>query len=242
MKIQSLTISKYHSSRFWGMAHLHVKNVPHGASRIFLREMTPVCRPHKMVSIDRTSTRDEIDLFWTKLSHGVNVGQVEIEVTHWPARQQLSLRIIKVSHSQVERVLRAPGNWSIHLLHRVLFFLEETYVEIIFQNPFDIHDVKRTKTSERSFNPTFNEEFLFQMPSKTSIRDVTVDLICLGKTSLHHHSIVFGVLTLSKHTDWFPVRKFWLDLEANPNMKLKDRFLFEGNIYDWLYMSINPGE
>jgi hypothetical protein len=70
------------------------------------------------------------------------------------------------------------------------------------------------------------------MPPKTSISDITVDLICMGKTALHHHPIVFGVLTLSKHTDWFPVRKFWIDLEANPNMKLKDRFLFEGNIYD----------
>ena len=35
-----------------------------------------------------------IDCFWTKLSHGVNVGQVDTEVMHWPARQQLSPRIV----------------------------------------------------------------------------------------------------------------------------------------------------
>jgi hypothetical protein len=54
----------------------------------------------------------------------------------------------------------------------------------------------------------------------------------LEKSSLHHHPVVLGVLTLSKHTDWYPVRKFWIDVEENPNIRLKDRFLFEGNIYD----------
>jgi hypothetical protein len=51
MKIESLSINKYISSKFWDMAHLHVKNVPHGASRIFLRELTPVSRPYKIVSL-----------------------------------------------------------------------------------------------------------------------------------------------------------------------------------------------
>ena len=50
LKIESLSINKYISGKFWDMAHLYVKNVPHGASRIFLREMTPVSRPHKIVS------------------------------------------------------------------------------------------------------------------------------------------------------------------------------------------------
>ncbi len=51
MKIESLSINKYITSKFWDMAHLHVKNIPHGASRIFLRELTPVSRPHKLVSL-----------------------------------------------------------------------------------------------------------------------------------------------------------------------------------------------
>jgi hypothetical protein len=50
MKIESLSSNKYMSSKYSDMAHLHVKNIPHGASRIFLRELTPVCRPHKIVS------------------------------------------------------------------------------------------------------------------------------------------------------------------------------------------------
>ena len=63
MKIESLAISKYYSARFWDMAHLHVKNVPHGASRIFLREMTPVYRPHKIVSLDHTLVRSAMEFF-----------------------------------------------------------------------------------------------------------------------------------------------------------------------------------
>jgi hypothetical protein len=54
MKIESLSINKYMSSKFWDMAHLHVKNIPHGASRVFLRELTPVSRPHKIVSQHRS--------------------------------------------------------------------------------------------------------------------------------------------------------------------------------------------
>ena len=50
MKIDSTSINKYISSRFLDMAHLHVKNVLHGASKIFLRDLTPVRRAHKMVS------------------------------------------------------------------------------------------------------------------------------------------------------------------------------------------------
>lgn len=52
MKIESLSLNKYMGNKFWDMAHLHVKNVPHGASKIFLREMTPVSRPHRIVSSD----------------------------------------------------------------------------------------------------------------------------------------------------------------------------------------------
>ena len=37
MKIDSLSMNKYIGCKFWDMAHLHVKNVPHGASKIFLR-------------------------------------------------------------------------------------------------------------------------------------------------------------------------------------------------------------
>ena len=52
MKIGSLSMNKYIHSKFWDMAHLHVKNIPHGSSKIFLRELTPVCRPHnKIVSL-----------------------------------------------------------------------------------------------------------------------------------------------------------------------------------------------
>lgn len=43
------------------------------------------------------------------MSRGLNVGQVEIEATHWPAKRQLSIHIVKISHSQAERLLRAPG-------------------------------------------------------------------------------------------------------------------------------------
>lgn len=102
----------------------------------------------------------------------------------------------------------------------------------MFQNPFIIYDIKRTKVAERSFNPIFNEEFLFQIPEKTLVSDITIDLIFLEKSALHHHPIVLGTLTLTKHTDWFPVRKFWIDVAENPDIKMKDRFLFEGSIYD----------
>ena len=113
-----------------------------------------------------------------------------------------------------------------------LFVSLETYVEVIFQSPFDIYDIKRTKVADRSLNPIFDEEFLFKIPKKIAVGDTTTDLIFLEKSSLHHHPVVLGVLTLSKHTDWFPVRKFWTDVDENPNVRLKDRFLFEGNIYD----------
>ncbi|CAF2365201.1 unnamed protein product [Rotaria sp. Silwood2] len=196
MTVESLSINKYIGPKFWDMAHLHVKNVPHGASRVFLRELTPVSRPHKI------------------LSRGINVGQVEIEAAYWTDKCQLSIHIIKVSHSQAERLLRAP----------------ETYVEVIFQGPFDIYDIKRTKVADRSLNPKFNEEFFFQTAEQTAVSDITVDLIFLEKSSLSHHPVVLGVLTLSKHTDWYPVRKFWADVEENPNIKLKNSFLFEGNV------------
>jgi hypothetical protein len=52
MKIESLSINKYIGSKFWDMVHLHIKNIPHGASKIFLREVTPVSRPYKIVSLD----------------------------------------------------------------------------------------------------------------------------------------------------------------------------------------------
>ncbi len=39
----------------------------------------------------------------------MNVGQVEIEAAYWPDKHQLSINIVKVSHSQAERLLRAPG-------------------------------------------------------------------------------------------------------------------------------------
>jgi hypothetical protein len=108
----------------------------------------------------------------------------------------------------------------------------ETYVEIIFQSPFDIYDIKRIKIIERSTNPKLKDEIIFQIPDNITISDLAIDLIFRGKSSLQHHAVVLGVLTLSKHTDWYPVRKFWIDVEENPNVRLKDRFLFEGNIYD----------
>ncbi len=37
------------------------------------------------------------------------MGQVEVEATHWPEKQQLAIHIVKISHSQAERLLRAPG-------------------------------------------------------------------------------------------------------------------------------------
>ena len=116
------------------------------------------------------------------------------------------------------------------ILNKRTFAYLETYVEVIFQSPFDIFDIKQTKIAERSLNPTFNEEFLFKIPEKIAVSDVSVDLIFLEKSSLHHHPTVLGVLTLSKHTDWFPVRKFWAQLEETPNVKLKNSFLFEGNV------------
>jgi len=64
MKIESLSINKYISSKFWDMAHLHVKNVPHGASRIFLRELTPVCRPHKIVRLILNKKQSNLFIFF----------------------------------------------------------------------------------------------------------------------------------------------------------------------------------
>lgn len=37
------------------------------------------------------------------------MGQVELEATHWSTKRQLSINILKISHSQAERLLRAPG-------------------------------------------------------------------------------------------------------------------------------------
>ena len=235
MKVESLSINKYIGPKFWDMAHLHVKNVPHGASRIFLRELTPVSRPHKIVSsdgdVDRTLER--LSLSELQLSRGINVGQVEIEASFSSTQNQLLIHIVKVSHSQAERLLRAPGTVRmIGLLLTLNGCLSlETYVEVIFQGPFDIYDIQRTKVADRSLNPKFDEEFLFDIPAKAALSDFTVDLIFLEKSSLHQPAVL-GVLTLSKHTDWFPVRKFWADLEENPEIKLKNSFLFEGNVED----------
>lgn len=44
-----------------------------------------------------------------KLSRGINVGQVEIEATYLAEKSQLSIHLVKISHSQAERFLRAPG-------------------------------------------------------------------------------------------------------------------------------------
>lgn len=49
LKIESMINQKHIGMKFWDMAHLHVKNVPHGASKTFLRELTLVSRPHKIV-------------------------------------------------------------------------------------------------------------------------------------------------------------------------------------------------
>ena len=102
-------------------------------------------------------------------------------------------------------------------------------MEVVFQSPFDIYDIRQTKTADRSLNPIFNEEFIFEIPEKIAISDITVDLIFLEKSSLSNRPTVLGILTLSKHTDWFPVRRFWAYVEEYPNVKLKDSFLFEGN-------------
>ena len=171
-----------------------------------------------------------------QLSRSINVGQVEIEAGYWPEREKLSIHILKVSHSHTDRLLRSSG-WT--LLCDIIevenisssFFLER-YVEILFQSPFDIYDIKRAKIPERSSTPNLLDEIFFPIPDKLSVSDITIDLIFREKSSLHHHGIVLGVLTLSKHTDWYPVRKFWIDVQQNPNIRLKDRFLFEGNIYD----------
>ena len=81
MKIESLSSNKYISSKYSDMAHLHVKNVPHGASRIFLRELTPVCRPHKIVSFISTENRIDCLLFsfrvapiWVKWKSKLHIG------------------------------------------------------------------------------------------------------------------------------------------------------------------------
>ena len=105
-------------------------------------------------------------------------------------------------------------------------------MEIVFKSPFEIYDIKRMKVAERSVNSKSSDEIFFQIPQNVAVSDLTIDLIFRGRSSLHHHAMVLGVLTLSKHTDWYPVRKFWIDVEENPSTTLKDRFLFEGNIYD----------
>ncbi len=167
-----------------------------------------------------------------KLSRGLNVGQIEIEATYLSSKCQLSINIVKISHSQAERLLGAPGIRYFLLFCFLLsnyFYYLDTFVEIIFQGPFEIYDTKRTKVVDNSLNPKFNEEFIFDIPEKTAISDITVDLIFLEKSSLYQNPTVLGVLTLSKHTDWFPVRKFWITLEENPDIKMKNCFLFEGN-------------
>lgn len=64
MKIESLSINKYIGSKFWDMTHLHIKNIPHGSSRIFLRELTPVSRPYKIVGEEPFFSRiDDEGLF-----------------------------------------------------------------------------------------------------------------------------------------------------------------------------------
>lgn len=120
--------------------------------------------------------------------------------------------------------------------HRKPIEILETFIELVLQNPFNVIDTKRTKLAERSFNPIFDEELSFALPVKVSLSDLTLDLVFLGKSSLHHHPIVLSVLTLSKHTDWFPVRRFWTELERNPNVRMKDRFLFEGRLFEWMWM------
>lgn len=51
IKVEPLSLNKFIGPKFSDIACLHVKNVPHGASKIFLREMTPVHRPHKIVGV-----------------------------------------------------------------------------------------------------------------------------------------------------------------------------------------------
>lgn len=105
----------------------------------------------------------------------------------------------------------------------------ETFVEVIFQGPFDIYEIKRTKVADRSSNPVFNEEFFFKIPKKTAISDTTIDLLFFEKLSISH-PIILGTVTLSKHTDWFPVRRFWAQLADSSNIKIKASFLFQGNV------------
>lgn len=113
---------------------------------------------------------------------------------------------------------------------KIEIFVLEIYVEFVLQNTFHVLDTKQKRLAERSFNPIFNEEISFEIPETATLSDLTLDLIFLNKSSLHHHPFVLGVLTLSKHIDWFPVRKFWSDLEENVDRRLRDRFLFEGKL------------
>lgn len=123
IKVESLSINKYIGSKFWDMAHLHVKNVPHGSSRVFLRELTPVSRPYKIVSLDFFYCKYNLILFLNKLSRGLNVGQVEIEAMYLASKCQLLIHIVKISHSQAERFLRAPGLFSFFSYKINLFFI-----------------------------------------------------------------------------------------------------------------------
>ncbi|CAF1362228.1 unnamed protein product, partial [Didymodactylos carnosus] len=145
-------------------------------------------------------------------SRGYNVGQIEIEAVHWKEKSELAIKVIKITHSQAEKLLTTP----------------ETFVEVVFQDPFSIHDIKRTKLAERSFNPNFNEEFVFRLPAKTAISDITIDLLFIEQSPLQHNLTPIGILTLSKHTDWYPVRRFWAEVEQTPNVRHTDKFIFEG--------------
>ncbi|CAF1121191.1 unnamed protein product, partial [Didymodactylos carnosus] len=66
LKVESLpTLTKkfIKGTKFHDQCHLHVKNIPHESSKIFLREMIPVCRSKMR-------------------SRGYNVGQIEFEAVH----------------------------------------------------------------------------------------------------------------------------------------------------------------
>ena len=227
LKIESLSMNKYINSKFLDMAHLHVKNIPHGASRIFLRELTPICRPHKIVCFE-TKKHNEIELFFLLIISYQDLLIRDKSNSKQPIgrRDKNCQFIFSKSFIQMPNVYyERQVNFIIcEILISVLFQLE-TYVEILFQSPFDIYDLKRIRLVDQ---PSAS---YFEIPDNLTIRDITIDFIFWQKSSLHHHPIVLGVLMLSKHTDWYPVRKFWMDIEQNPNVKIKERFSFEGNIY-----------
>lgn len=103
MKIESLSLNKFHHAKFCDMAHLHVKNVPHASTKIFLRELTPVSRPHRIVSSALLMVRD-LPL-WISPSSRIMCTSVK-----WNWKRRIGRRQGKFPFGSFESPIRKPSD------------------------------------------------------------------------------------------------------------------------------------